>query len=74
MFPPEREWAGTRSGLLGQGGMGEVYLAHDTPSHDTGTPVIIEANNNTGVDLFQVHYGVLRDARVRRFYEACNVL
>jgi hypothetical protein len=50
------------------------YSGWDVLVDDTGTPVIIEANNNTGVDLFQVHYGVLRDARVRRFYEACNVL
>ncbi len=50
------------------------YSGWDVLVDDTGTPVIIEANNNTGVDLFQVHYGVLRDVRVRRFYEACKVL
>jgi D-alanine-D-alanine ligase-like ATP-grasp enzyme len=49
------------------------YSGWDIVVDDSGTPVIIEANNNTGVDLFQVHSGVLRDARVRRFYEACKV-
>ena len=49
------------------------YSGWDVLVDDTGIPVIIEASKNTGVDFFQ-HYGVLRDARVRRFYEACNVL
>jgi hypothetical protein len=50
------------------------YSGWDVLVDDTGIPVIIEASNNTGVDLCQVYYAVLRDARVRRFYEAWNVL
>ena len=50
------------------------YAGWDVLVDDTGTPVIIEGNNNTDVNLFQVHGGLLRDPRVRRFYEACGVL
>jgi hypothetical protein len=50
------------------------YAGWDVLVDDTGTPVIIEGNNNTDVNLFQVHGGLLRDARVRRFYERCGVL
>ena len=49
------------------------YSGWDVLVDEQGTPVIIEANNNTGVDLFQVHHGVLRDPRVRRFYQAVGV-
>jgi hypothetical protein len=49
------------------------YSGWDVLVDEQGTPVIIEANNNTGVDLFQVHAGVLRDPRVRRFYQAVGV-
>jgi hypothetical protein len=49
------------------------YSGWDVLVDERDTPVIIEANNNTGVDLFQVHAGVLRDPRVRRFYQAVGV-
>lgn len=39
-----------------------------------GVAVIIEANGNGGVSLLQVHGGLLRDARVRRFYETYGVV
>jgi hypothetical protein len=50
------------------------YAGWDVLVDDGGTPVIIEGNNNTDLDLFQVHGGLLRDPRVRRFYETCKVL
>jgi hypothetical protein len=50
------------------------YSGWDVLVDDRGTPVIIEGNNNTDVNLFQVHGGLLRDPRVRRFYETCHVL
>ncbi|HEY0972451.1 MAG TPA: sugar-transfer associated ATP-grasp domain-containing protein [Gemmatimonadales bacterium] len=50
------------------------YVGWDIAVDREGTPVIIEGNNNSSVDLLQVHGGLLRDAAVRRFYEACGVL
>jgi hypothetical protein len=50
------------------------YAAWDVLVDDSGTPVIIEGNNNGDLDVFQVHGGLLRDPRVRRFYETCKVL
>ncbi len=50
------------------------YVGWDVAVDRAGTPVFIEGNNNTDVNLLQVHGGLLADARVRRFYEACGVL
>jgi len=38
------------------------------------TPIILEANGNSDVNLLQVHGGLLADPRIRRFYEALNVV
>lgn len=50
------------------------YVGWDVAVDHAGVPVIVEGNSNTDVNLLQVHGGLLRDARVRRFYEACGVL
>ncbi|MBA3658657.1 MAG: hypothetical protein H0W67_03600 [Gemmatimonadales bacterium] len=39
-----------------------------------GQPVILEANGLSGVDVLQIHGGLLTDARVRRFYDSFGVL
>ena len=39
-----------------------------------GTPVIIEANGDRDLNLFQVHGGLLADPRTRRFYQELGVL
>ena len=38
------------------------------------TPIILEANGNSDVNLLQVHGGLLADPRVRRFYETFDVV
>jgi len=40
----------------------------------TGTPIILEANGNSDVNLLQVHKGLLADPRIRRFYQAFGVI
>jgi len=45
------------------------YVGWDVAVDRDGVPVIIEGNNNTDLDLLQVHGGLLADPRVRRFYE-----
>ncbi len=50
------------------------YVGWDVMVDHAGTPVIIEGNHNTDVDLLQVHGGLLADPRVRRFYERCGVI
>jgi hypothetical protein len=50
------------------------YVGWDVVVDDTGTPVIIEANKNSDVNLLQVHGGLLASPRVRRFYEAAGAL
>jgi len=50
------------------------YAGWDVMVDDTDTPVIIEANNNSDVNLLQVHGGLLRRPEVRRFYERYGVL
>jgi hypothetical protein len=40
----------------------------------TDTPVLLEANGNSDVNLLQVHGGLLADPRIRRFYEALRVV
>jgi hypothetical protein len=38
------------------------------------TPIILEANGNSDVNLLQVHGGLLAEPRIRRFYEALSVV
>jgi hypothetical protein len=45
-----------------------VYVGWDVVVTETGF-CVLEGNNNTDLDLLQVHGGLLRDVRVRRFYE-----
>ena len=40
----------------------------------SGTPVVLEANGNSDVNLLQVHGGLLKEPRIRRFYEAVRVV
>lgn len=37
-------------------------------------PVILEANGNSDIDLHQVHGGLLRDSRTRRFFEVSGII
>lgn len=46
----------------------------DVMVDETETPVIIEGNGNSGISLLQVHGGLLRDPRVRRFYGAHGII
>lgn len=39
----------------------------DVMVDETGTPVILEGNGNSGISLLQVHGGLLRNSRVRQF-------
>ncbi|MBA3658134.1 MAG: hypothetical protein H0W67_00885, partial [Gemmatimonadales bacterium] len=39
-----------------------------------GQPVILEANGLSGVDVLQIHGGLLTEPRVRRFYDSFGVL
>ena len=50
------------------------YVGWDIAVDDTGAPVFIEGNHNTGVRLLQFQGGLLTDPRVRRFYEVCGVV
>jgi len=40
----------------------------------SATPIILEANGNSDVNLLQVHGGLLADPRIRRFYQAFGVV
>jgi hypothetical protein len=40
----------------------------------TDTPIILEANGNSDVNLLQVHGGLLAEPRIRRFYQAFGVV
>ncbi len=40
----------------------------------SGTPIILEANGNSDVNLLQVHGGLLAEPRIRRFYQALEVV
>jgi hypothetical protein len=40
----------------------------------SGTPVILEANGNSDVNLLQVHGGLLAEPRIRRFYQSFGVV
>ena len=50
------------------------YVGWDVIVDRAGTPVIIEGNKNTDVNLLQVHGGLLEDPAVRRFYAHTGVL
>jgi hypothetical protein len=50
------------------------YVGWDVLVDESGTPVIIEANGNSDVNLLQIHGGLLTDPEVRRFYEAVGAL
>ena len=50
------------------------YVGWDVLVDEGGTPVILEANGNSAVNLMQVHGGLLADPRVRRFFEKCGVI
>jgi hypothetical protein len=50
------------------------YVGWDVLVDQDGTPVIIEANGNTGIKIMQSYGGLLADPRVRRFYEAYGVV
>jgi hypothetical protein len=39
-----------------------------------GVPVILEANGNSDVNLLQVHGGLFREPRIRRFYKAVGII
>lgn len=50
------------------------YVGWDVIVDREGTPVIIEGNKNTDVNLLQVEGGLLANPAVRRFYERTGVL
>jgi hypothetical protein len=50
------------------------YVGWDVLVDNTGSPVIIEGNGNTDVNLLQIHGGLLTDPKVREFYQAVGVL
>ena len=50
------------------------YAGWDIFVDESGTPIIGEGNGNSDVNLLQVHGGLLAEPRIRRFYEATNVL
>jgi hypothetical protein len=50
------------------------YVGWDVLVDQDGTPVIIEANGNTGIKIMQSYGGLLADPRVRRFYQAYGVI
>lgn len=50
------------------------YVGWDVIVDRGGTPIIIEGNKNTDVNLLQVHGGLLVDPAIRRFYECTGVL
>lgn len=50
-----------------------LYVGWDVVVTETGF-CVLEGNNNTDLDLLQVHGGLLRDERVRRFYEHNKVV
>jgi hypothetical protein len=50
------------------------YVGWDVVVDDTGTPVIIEGNGNSDVNLLQIHGGLLTNTKVREFYQAVGVL
>ena len=49
------------------------YVGWDVLVDETGTPVIIEGNSNTGVHILQLGGGLLKNPAARGFYEASGV-
>lgn len=50
------------------------YVGWDVVVDGAGTPLILEGNNNTDLNLLQVHGGLLANPAVRRFYETCGII
>jgi hypothetical protein len=50
------------------------YIGWDVAVDDTNTPLIVEGNSNSDLDLLQVHGGLLTDPAVRRFFEVMGVV
>ncbi len=50
------------------------YVGWDILVDEHGTPIILEGNGNTDVNLLQVHGGMLADPNIRRFYRHAGVL
>jgi len=50
-----------------------TYVGWDVVLTDSGF-CVLEGNNNSDLDLLQVHGGMLEDARVRRFYKHHGVI
>lgn len=50
-----------------------IYVGWDVVVTEAGF-CVLEGNNNTDLDLLQVHGGLLKDQRVRRFYEHHKVI
>jgi hypothetical protein len=50
------------------------YIGWDIVVDELGTPVVIEANGNPGLQMVQVERGLLADAAIRRFYQATGVV
>lgn len=50
------------------------YVGWDVAIDRQGSPVFIEGNHNSSVDLLQVHGGLLVDPAVRRFYRTCGII
>jgi len=50
------------------------YVGWDVFIDEAGTPVIIEANGNSGLQMVQMERGLLTDPRIRRFYQKVGVL
>jgi hypothetical protein len=46
----------------------------DVLVREDGTPVLLEANGNSDVNLLQVHGGLLADPAIRRFYERVGMV
>lgn len=50
------------------------YIGWDVFVDEGGTPVIVEANGNPGLQMVQVERGLLTDPAIRRFYERTGVV
>ena len=50
------------------------YVGWDVLVDNDGTPIILEGNGNSDLDLLQVHGGLLTEPAARRFYQACQVI
>jgi hypothetical protein len=50
------------------------YVGWDLLVDPHGTPIIIEGNTNAGVQILQMDGGLLKNPRVRRFYQSLGVM